>query len=228
VGIPCYKHQRIKQLRIKQPTYSMSKITNLRNNMKLNFALLIVIFFYINTCLAYNVKTDDFNIKTDEFSVIQKEVKSVDKDTLIIFDIDRVLLEPKDQILKEPNTFDYEEILGHYSYIMRNNTADQLSDKQLRNVIKKAVARGVLTRDAYLYQYNTDTNVLRCLYIQKNGKVYKKVRIITANNGEDLTKIIGGLDLPATTGFQIKKLTNIYWRIHKIKQKKVCDEQYQI
>lgn len=174
--------------------------------MKLNFALLGVLFFCASSCLAYNIKTDDFNIKTDEFSVIQKEVKNIARDTLVVFDIDWVLLESKDQILKGPNRPYYEEILGRYSYIMRNNTADQLSDEQLKNEIKKAIDRGVLTRNAYLYQYNTDTNVLRCLYIQESGKVNKTVRIMTANNSEDLAKIIGGLGLPATTKNEFRRL----------------------
>lgn len=176
-------------------------------NMTFKLITLVTFFFCTNACFAYKIKTDDFNIKTDEFSVIQKEVQNVDKNTLVIFDIDQVLLEPKDQILKAPNGLDYDEISGRYSYIICSNITNQLSDNQLKNKIKKAIDYGMLTSDAYLYQYNTDNNTLRCLYINKNGKIDKKVMIMTANNDGDLAKIIGGLGLLTTKSDTFRRLT---------------------
>ena len=38
-------------------------------------------------------------IKTNDFSVIENKIKMVDVDTLVIFDVDHVLLQPKDQLL---------------------------------------------------------------------------------------------------------------------------------
>lgn len=173
--------------------------------MKLNFVLLVALFLYTNACFAYNIKTDNFNIKTNEFSTIQKEIQSASNDTLIVFDIDGVLLNANDQILKLSNRSAYEEILGHYTYIILN-TKNQLSDKQLKNEIKKAIERGVLTRNSCLYQYNIDTNVLRCLYIRETGRLGEDVVVIAANKGENLKKIISKLDLSATNKNEFRRL----------------------
>ena len=54
---------------------------------------LIISIFYANFCLAEIIQTHDFK-------VIEDKVRTADYNTLVIFDIDHVLLQPKDQLLK--------------------------------------------------------------------------------------------------------------------------------
>ena len=55
--------------------------------------LLVVTIFYANTCSAKIIKTNDFQ-------VIKDQIQSTENDTLVIFDIDNVLLQAKDYSLR--------------------------------------------------------------------------------------------------------------------------------
>lgn len=59
--------------------------------------------FYTAICFAETIATSDFEI-------IEAKVQEADENTLVIFDVDDVLLHPKDQILKIHNKPHAEEI----------------------------------------------------------------------------------------------------------------------
>lgn len=166
--------------------------------MRLNFSILVALLFCINSCFAYN-------LKTSELSTIQKETQITNADTWVVFDIDGVLLESKDQILKTQYGPDYNELSGCYSYIIINNTANKLLGEELQRKVNTALASGLLTRNAYLYQYNVNSDTLYYWYIQTNGKVRSKIIRGIANDGESLADIISSLKMAASNEF--KRLT---------------------
>ena len=55
--------------------------------------LLVFTVFYVNSCLAEIIKTNDFK-------AIKDQVQSAEGNTIVIFDIDNVLLQPKDYSLR--------------------------------------------------------------------------------------------------------------------------------
>jgi|GEM_PF-889868 phosphoglycolate phosphatase-like HAD superfamily hydrolase len=57
------------------------------------FSILLITIFYANSCLAEIIKTNDFK-------VIKDQVQSAEGNTIVIFDIDNVLLQPKDYSLR--------------------------------------------------------------------------------------------------------------------------------
>jgi hypothetical protein len=48
-------------------------------------------------------------IKTEDFSVIEKAISSADQDSLVVFDVDDVLITPKDKVLRQ-NSYIYETV----------------------------------------------------------------------------------------------------------------------
>lgn len=136
-------------------------------------------------------------------------------DTWVIFDIDGVLLESKDQILKMQYNVDCNELSGCHSYIIINNTTNKLLGEELQRKVNTALASGLLTCNAYLYQYNVNSDTLYYWYIQKNGKVRSKITQGIANNGESLADIIGSLKIATKNEF--KRLTTAEVKIIQAK-----------
>ena len=58
--------------------------------------ILLILAFYSNVCLAEIIHTNDIK-------VIEKTLESVDAGTIVIFDVDDVLMQADDQILKSKN-----------------------------------------------------------------------------------------------------------------------------
>lgn len=67
------------------------------------FKIILICILCINICFAKIIKTNDF-------CIIENNVKNVNDDTLVIFDVDNVLLQPKDQLLKHY----YEKFMEFY------------------------------------------------------------------------------------------------------------------
>ena len=63
---------------------------------KITWLILTILTFFCNLCFAEIIKTNDTKI-------IEKILASVDADTLVIFDVDDVLIHADDQILKLQN-----------------------------------------------------------------------------------------------------------------------------
>lgn len=120
----------------------------MKNKLKLLTIGLAAMFFYKAACFAETITTSDFK-------VIETKVLNADENTLVIFDVDDVLLHPKDQILKIHNKPYSEEIykqiearytqadaqeLYSYSLLQRQNGP---VDKRMITLINQAQNKGI-------------------------------------------------------------------------------------
>lgn len=87
--------------------------------MKYFYIVLATAVVYANACFADNLKTNNFKI-------IQEKLESADINTLIIFDVEDVLLEPRDTVLQ----------FNHKTFVkdIERKLAEKYSNKEVDNI----------------------------------------------------------------------------------------------
>jgi hypothetical protein len=83
----------------------------------------IIVFIFMILTSCYNTCFAEI-IQTNEIKVIEESVNSNDADILVIFDVDEVLIMPKDQILQSP----------HREYINKLDTFLFASEQESENL----------------------------------------------------------------------------------------------
>jgi hypothetical protein len=110
--------------------------------MKAYSLIFIVLLLFVSTCFAEIIKTNDYK-------VIESHLTHADQETFIIFDVDDVLLQPQDEILKKQNKPFLETIEKEletrlpetatqdlYSLILLQRIVEPV-DKRMKTLIKK-------------------------------------------------------------------------------------------
>ena len=87
--------------------------------MKVSSIVFAIMLFTVNISFAAIIKTNDFKI-------IENNIQTTNTDTLLIFDVDDVLLQPKDQLLKSHNEGYFEKIYQSMETRTNKNQAEKL------------------------------------------------------------------------------------------------------
>jgi len=73
--------------------------------------ILVILSCLYTTCFADIIKTNDIK-------VIETKLRSVDKETLVIFDVNNVLMNWNDQILKSKNAAAVKKLINHSKNVL--------------------------------------------------------------------------------------------------------------
>lgn len=133
-------------------------------------------FCFANTCFADITPINDL-------SAIKQILESADNDTLVIFDVDDVLVQPADQIFQSKNK---EYLLALDMALAKRTSTDKLEYLRAKIAFKqqeKLVDERVLELLAYLKQNNINTVALTNCATGKIGDIarFEEWRIIRLN-----------------------------------------------
>lgn len=146
--------------------------------------LLAIITFYTNICLAEIITTNNFK-------VIEDHVKSADLNTLIIFDIDHVLLQPKDCSLRPYyDDKEHEKAKNFFNKVSNKLTVEEQSEAILQMQVELV-----------------DTNLIKLVNSLQNRAV--KVLALTARDTGKFGKIA------SLENFTIKELQHFGYHFEK-------------
>ncbi|WP_010298925.1 DUF2608 domain-containing protein [Candidatus Odyssella thessalonicensis] len=116
--------------------------------MSISIHKLLIILFFCNLCFADIIQTSDIKC-------IETTLQSADQDTLVIFDIDDVLLFPKDQILRSENRKYLKELSSRLERLVGEEEAQLLYsiifeqrqngpvDPKMRDLISNLQSQGI-------------------------------------------------------------------------------------
>lgn len=122
----------------------------------IGFIFMILTCFY-NTCFADIIQTNDTKI-------IEKTIASIDQDTLVIFDVD-VLIMPKDQILQS----------HHREYINKLDTFLFASENDLSALLNMEYIA------AYLLTFGILALIVTVLFIKNLSPIAVCMRILAGS-----------------------------------------------